>query len=169
MLVTRNYLEIEAMNRCSTSLGVLGFFALVSVPVHADYTFNGALTVGSGGLTASEDWTGATTQVAYTASMDSTTGRWTYTYTFTPASLDGSTPSEISHMMVEVSDGDVSIFDDNNPATGGGLDEYTGSSTSNTNPVFVGDEFSWWGFKWDELSGTSFTGYDHYGQSTNVG
>ncbi len=74
----------------------------LAAPVHAGLTYSGELSVDDGGLIATEKY-GSGTTLSWTVTNETESGRWRYTYTL---EVSGTNAPAISHMIVEVSDGD---------------------------------------------------------------
>jgi hypothetical protein len=92
------------------------------------------------GIVASDGWTDGANgglRITWSISLNSTTGVYTYTYSF--ANADGTTPTtpSVSHFIIEVS----STFTSANLISGGGeLDTYTGATGGNASTPCTGTD-----------------------------
>lgn len=83
--------------------GILAAVALsLASPVQAGLTYSGELSVDDGGLIAGGKY-GSGTTLSWTVTNETESGLWRYTYTL---EVSGTKAPAISHMIVEVSDGD---------------------------------------------------------------
>ncbi len=136
----------------STRLALWGMSVAVAMialaaPAQAGISYEGVLSVGDGGLTATGVWNNTATTLSWVVDNETTPGMWHYEYTLTVAQGHG---AGISHAIVETSG---SFTADNLLSPSAGWELGTWSDQGNSNPNLPGSVY---GIKFG-TSGTEFT------------
>ncbi len=136
--IIKDVTAIAAVSACA---------AANAIPVVGPADYTGSLTVGGGGITATEQWNDPDTSISWV--VTELGDHWGYSYTW---HTDG---KDISHLLLQVSDGatlDPSEFWNFVPP--GDLEGPSSFGPGGSNPGIPGSVYS---IKFDNLSGTDYT------------